>query len=129
MVKKTIINPDSHIFLYAKGWYKRSKNQFDDLRKVLSHRNGVASKHISDWDILEVLGDIVFPFIAINSYKFGELIKDILDPSGYNRRYSLKTKVLMGYLRIINLTQVKEDGKILISLGKPDYNILPKKVD
>ena len=125
-------NADSHIYLYAKGWYKRT-DIFEDLRVIYSHRNGVKPSDIRDDDILLLLSTLTFLHIN-NKNQFYDFIRRCFDLASVGPRWSdLKNyidlkSIIMGLLSILNLTKIKEDGKVLIELDKPDYTILPKSL-
>jgi hypothetical protein len=118
-------NADSHIFLYAKNWYKKT-NVFEDLRKIYAVRNACKAEYISDSSIVAMLCDLVFPYLTQHTFR-----SFILDLFRYEKSPYKKTaseKIANNFLSRLELTRVKDDaGNILIQLDAPDYSILPKK--
>lgn len=124
-MSKEILNADSHVYLYAKGWYKRSKNSFDDLRKIYAVRNGCDEKYISNKDILEMVAELTFQYIK-DEHKFGNFITDIFkNPYCRYKGITSMRKVLNNLLGILSIVQIMTTYKILIALDKPDSTILP----
>lgn len=125
------LNCDSHIYLYAKHHYKRSKNKFTDLRKIYARRNGVNRGDITNSDILGMMTTLVYKHIT-NEQQFTRFISGCF--SGYRKNKYFKTlqgatlnSLLDQLLSALALTKVKEEsGKILIPLDEPDYTILSK---
>lgn len=132
------INGDSHIYLYAKGWYKRT-NTMNDLRKIYARRNGCDEKDITDTDILGLLCDLVHPYIAKNEYLLSSAIGNAFSVRGRLLRKAsnttTKSKLALQFLSILANLKIKElspDGscyKILLPLDEPDYTILPRRVE
>ena len=48
-------NSNSHVYLYAKGWYKRDPDIFVDLKKIYSLRNGIDIEYMGNRDVLSCL--------------------------------------------------------------------------
>lgn len=124
-------NPDSHIWLYAKNWYKKS-NVIMDMKTILAHRSGCEPQHIREEDIIIVLTHIVYPYL--NEQKLIELAKRTFIPFNYREMKSVYffQNYIESLLSILNFVQVKEIStctgkeKILIELDEPDYTLLPK---
>ena len=53
------MNPDTHIYLYAKGHYEH-RDVIDDLKKIFGKRCGLNYKYIQIEDILRLLLKIVY---------------------------------------------------------------------
>ena len=126
-MEKTILNADSHIYLYTKNWYKRGNKPFDDLRKIYAVRNGVEAKYISRSDILENVACLAYQHIKSED-KFSELITRMFRkfPYSHYTKSSSDKRVLLALLAIIGNVRTKDDkGNILVPLDKPDYTILP----
>ena len=121
-------NCDRHIFLYAKGWYKKV-DVLEDLRILVGARCAIETKHISNSDILTVVGGLYYDYISKHNFEllFRDMFNDI-----YHFQASDKTdirKVLRLMLRELCMTTVKNGkGGIILRLGKPDYTLLPKKI-
>ena len=119
------MNPDSHIVLYAKHYYKIG-DVMDDLKVLVSHRSGVAKKHISDWDVFLTVFNIAYPFMRDENH-WTEIIRHTFN---YRNATTLKKLIECFLFTVIQLIQVKDDsGKILYKLDKPDYSFLPKRKD
>jgi len=113
-------NPDSHIYLYAKGWYAR-EDVLEDLKKILSHRSGIPSEDITFVNILTVLTPLVFKELKLKSYGFYEFLRRISLFSS-----DIEKSLLKELLSILTTVKVKgENNKTIIPLDDPDPNILP----
>jgi hypothetical protein len=115
-------NADSHIILYAKGWYKRA-NCEDDLKAILAHRNECEKEHISRESIIIVLTQIVYPYLTEHYFReisirtFSKFHQNLYKMNEFEM-------FLKELLSILSALQIKDDNKILIELDEPDYNIL-----
>lgn len=130
-MEKEMLNADSHVYLYAKGHYAKSKNMFNDLRKIYAIRNGVDAKDITDWNILEMMLSLTYQHIK-SEYAFKEFVSHLFKT--YRKKtlfplfgISTKRKLLKQILITLGLTQVKDGEKILIPLDEPDFTILPSQ--
>lgn len=121
-------NPDSHIYLYAKGHYKES-HLIEDLQKIFGRRNALDPEYISTEGIMQMLLATVHPHIS-NSYHFIGFVLD-LSPSNrwkFNHKdeYVFEHAVIRKCLSILRMTQIiDENNKVLIELDDPDPDILP----
>lgn len=117
-------NPDSHIILYAKGWYKKTKYE-DDLKVILAYRNGCDKKDVSRESIIIVLTKIVYPYLT--EYYFREIFIRTFS-NFYRSLYKINEfeMFLSELLSILCSLKIKNNDKILIELDEPDYTILPK---
>lgn len=132
-MKTQALNADSHIFLYAKRWYKRTE-VFADLKKIISVRNGCEAQYISDGDVITLLCELVFPFIT-DAHKFQDFVLSFFRYKGKN--YSgakimiTPKEIVISLLSVLELVKVKDSsGNIvrdIIQLDEPDYSILPKQ--
>ena len=128
MVKEKL-NADSHVYLYAKKHYVKSKNPFNDLRKIYALRNGVDAQFISDGDILGMMLTLTYQHIK-SEYAFEKFVCGMFKT--YKRHAILphfgianKKKLLWQMLSALALTQVLDGDKVLIPLDEPDFTILP----
>lgn len=124
-------NADSQVILYAKNWFKKT-DIIEDLRKIYAKRNLMALKHISDEDIYRLLSFLVFDLCikGKGSCPFTDLMAEIFRFQDGRFGYSQVTRqknVIKKILSMLRLLNIKDDGKVLIELDKPDYTILPKK--
>jgi len=125
-----IMNLDRHIYLYAKGHYKR-EDTIEDMRKLVGVRCGIDSECISIADIRSILIGLVWSHITTD-YQFEEFIED-LHPSNV-WKHSYKAQIEKDYtfdrvfiskcLSVLRFQKVKD---IPFNLGKADLNILPLK--
>jgi hypothetical protein len=124
-------NSYSHLYLYAKGWYKKT-DPIVDTKKIISYRCGIGEQYITSRDVIEQLIDLVFEYI-INSgnppYFFRKFIMNTMFYSdtikakyGPHENLSVDTIMINECLSVISLEEVKniKDG-----LCDPDPNILP----
>lgn len=125
-----MVNLDSQIILYAKGWFKIS-DTMEDLRKIYAKRNCMTLEYISDENIYSMLTNLVFDLCLKNktSYPFTNLMAEIFRFQDGRFGYSQITRqknVIKKYLSMLCLLKIKQDDEILIELDKPDYSILSK---
>jgi len=69
-------NCDSHVYLYAKGHYKKT-NVIEDLKIIYGKRNGIEPEFITLADIVSNLADLTFQYITVNKHSLIEFISDI----------------------------------------------------
>jgi hypothetical protein len=122
-----VINVDSHIYLYAKGWYKKT-NVIEDLKVLYGKRNGIDSEYISVNHILCCLTKLAFSHMT-GVCKIGEFISDISPDNAWriwkfgDDEWDYWKAVISKCLSILALTEVKD---IPFVLAEPDYSLLPK---
>jgi hypothetical protein len=120
------MNPNTHIYLYAKGWYKQS-NVIDDLKKILGNRSGIEPKYITQKDILAVLLELSFQHIIKSGnpehsfYTFATyILPEDAWKAGVKPGDSTIVALVKSCLSILCLTEVNG-----LDLGKPDETLLP----
>lgn len=105
-------NKKRHLFLYAKGWYKRT-DQLTDLKHICGHITDLS------WPLVEER-DVV--------YWLFECVKDYIMIYPDHRLYSLISKwhkgesfigTALSFMLIMGIDEIGYD------LGKPDSKILP----
>ena len=120
-------NADSHIYLYAKGWYKKT-DVIEDLKIILGERSLLYPEHVSVDDIVSVLSKIAYPYIK-DEYEFARFLADILPCNswqyGEKNEKNIELNIINKLLSVLSLTTVKEKDVVIIPLDKPDPNILP----
>lgn len=93
----------SHVVMYCKGWYKRSENVFDDLRKCLAF-DGYSSEFFKDKDInrklLSEVEKLQNPSITLysfyddvleeNCWRYGYYTKENIKLFNFNKDYKYK---------------------------------------
>jgi hypothetical protein len=121
-------NHDSHVYLYAKNWYKCNEDIFVDLKKIYAIRNGMDVEYISNRNIVSCLLALVTPHIMRSSRMFMEFISDI-DPKNVwrvnyepKKEYDFEYAVAHKCLSVLALTKVED---IQDGLDEPDPKILP----
>lgn len=110
------INPYTHFYLYARGWYARSERLLDDLKTIAGHFSGIHPRYISKSDILNHMTHLAF--VEINrsgnpEYNFSNLV---IQASNEN--------ALQACLSMLRYVEVSG-----LNLGEPDYSILPKRTE
>jgi len=123
------MNDKRHFHLYARGWYKKSDNVLEDLKKIYDHYMGHDLG--KDHDVMGYLLHLVAPYVD-SERLFVEFIND-MHPSnawiiGCEREglfeptkepYDLRVvRKCLSFLKFVPLE------KIDIELGEPDSSIL-----
>lgn len=131
------INPNTHIFLYAKHWYKENDIE-EDLKVIVGNAYYLEPRLLSTIDIAKALVKITIEQILHSdtgnksdkeeiSGKFSELIWDIHPHNrwvvGGNEEESFELSVIRKCLSILRLISVKD----IKNLGIADPNLLPLK--
>lgn len=117
---------DEHIYLYAKGWYKKG-DAMDDLKTLISHRSGLEKEHITKGDVITVLLGITYKQLmedGMTQTQFMNFVEG-LNPSaswlnGGNRHDDFNTILInrcLSVLRFAKMNAKKTDP--------PNPNILP----
>jgi len=75
-MNKPLSGVSNQILLYAKGWYGKSGNIIDDVRKVVSKYCSIEIEHVSKRDVLELLAS-TFAECVKNEYRVREAIIEI----------------------------------------------------
>ena len=118
-------NSYSHYYLYAKGWYKKSDDIIDDLKKIYSKIYGIEEKYVEVGHIISLLAKLAYKHIK-KEYQFFDFI-DYLNPNSfanklYKTEYEFNKNLINACLKIIAFTQIGEwEGY----LEEADENILP----
>ena len=129
------VNPDSHLWLYAKNHYIRH-NVWEDLKLLVALRCGLEPEHVTKGGVLMVLGNIVIPILhgSINELEnfIGRLSPEHLMHYslrwGHNKDLApepYEDVLLAAYLSIMSLQTVRDGDKILIPLDEADPDLLP----
>jgi len=130
---KNYLKTFRHVIFYAKDHYEK-KDTIQDLRRILSQRNGIYEEDISASLIMEALVRIVYPFIKNSEYQFIDFMTSISPNSpenmwrckSLNFEYSFEHAVIKKCLSILRFTQViNNEGEQIIDLGRHDPEILP----
>ena len=103
------MNPKTHIYLYAKHWYK-STDVESDLRKIMSDYTGLNEKYITTQDIQQVLYSETFSHLSKkNEFANREFVFDVA-----------RRGIILACLSVLLVAEVES-----LNLGKPDSSILP----
>ena len=137
-MKSEVIDPEAlvdyrHIYLYAKGHYKRT-DVIEDLRKILAERNALEPEDVAKFVILNVVSKLAFNEIK-NDDRFQKLIEEFFtyvpDTDGKTRLYSEDTTLIHVINRMLailaNVSVLDNNKNLILNLGNPDFKILPKK--
>lgn len=82
--------PLSHVCLYAKGWYNRSENVWNDIRKCLS-ADGYCGDLFTNSDCLNVILNRWSEMQADHTHSFNALVFGAMDHNCWKHGYSTKT--------------------------------------
>lgn len=114
-----------HFYLYAKNHYKRT-DTISDLKHILAHECALDERYVDIRDIFELLLRLVshhiqgeFQFADLVMRLMGNLRIPILCPQNDTERLNY----LLSFLA--NTKVVKENGEIIMELGKADPKVLP----
>jgi hypothetical protein len=118
------INDDTHIYLYAKHWYNRS-DVIKDLQIILAERADCESDCITRVDILYVLIPIFCEVIKNNPEHHMIEVLSWTFLNGWSEKDSNPSFTDMIENILQKIGSCKVEG---LNLGKPDYNILPKRI-
>jgi len=117
---------DSHVYLYAKGWYKKN-DVIDDLKTILGERSGVEPRHIRKSDIIIVLSNIVWK--DMNAARFQTFLANIINepifPNREKEDIPVEDRIIEALLRSISLMPVKSNGEVVVNICDPDPELLP----
>jgi len=113
---------DRHIILYAKGHY-RQQNPIDDLKKILSERNGIEPRYIDMRDIFQKLSSLAWYFINKES-DFIDFVS-LLNPKNAWQHCHSKEYEFILISKCLSVLRFQLVDNIPFELGKPDPNILP----
>ena len=120
-------NYDSHIYLYAKNWYKKT-NVIEDLKILYGKRNGLEPEHISTNNILDCLFNLAAKHLK-GPRDMSAFISDI-SPDNYwkisrfgDEPWDYWKAVISKCLSVLSLIRVDE---IENGLDEPDFTLLPK---
>jgi hypothetical protein len=125
-----IDNADRHIYLYAKGHYKRSENILDDLRVIVGERAGVPSDCVSLPGIFIFLENIASKIYdreygkgtgrAISRYNDTIMLTSVSDSN-----MTQITETLINALLSVIAQSKMVCAEWKIDLGEPSSGILP----
>jgi hypothetical protein len=135
----------NHVYLYAKGHYKKSKSVVKDLAKILGTRAGMEAKYYKTEEIADQLLSLAFEHICKTGnpdHFFRELIKHSSPEGNWRvggknthsifgkrkkgaRSENYWVRVIRSCLSVLRHTVCMEKGEVVLFLGEPDPSILP----
>ena len=117
-----------HIWLYAKGWYKRG-NLMEDLRILVGHHTALKLAHVTDSDVLTVLCDIAVPYLVTEGnvvYRMREFFRDLIQVTQHKKRPLTIEDIVIKLLGVLQGVRTKRGDEVIINLGELDFNLLPE---
>jgi hypothetical protein len=120
-------NDIRHLYLYAKGWYRRSDNIIDDLKVIVGKIICVYPEHVDVGNILYWLTKEIYK--QTNSYdKFFNLISAFFPENSYlykDEQMMCNDGIDITIRKCLSIMSLTSIDKIDILLGKPDKELLP----
>lgn len=120
-----MMNPNTHIYLYAKGHYVCG-DMISDLQEIISHRNNISPQYVSVEDIINTLTKIVYYHLR-DSNNTERFFMDFIGTMLPNNRWKLTNRKDLSYEELMMLNclsvirMVSVDG---LDLGEATNNIL-----
>jgi len=116
-------NPDSHIYLYAKGWYEKT-DVVEDLKVIFGERNAIEPDYITEEDLVLMLLNITWPHIKDSgnpALMFKEFVMELNEKNywklSYDNDWTFNKAVIEKCLSVLSM--------VIIPLDAPDQSILP----
>ena len=128
-----IKNPDSHVYLYAKGWYERT-DLIEDMKVIFGKRNLIDPEYITEEDLVRILLAITWPHIKDSgnpAASFKEFVMDLDEKSywriSYDKDWTFNKAVIKKCLSVLSMVKVYdiELSRDILPLDDPDPSILP----
>lgn len=120
------MNPNTHIYLYAKGHYVKT-DIVKDLKKIIGKRCGIVHTCVSLENVLSILLNIAYDCLEKNGHMkhlFVEFMKNMYTTNLW--KIGAKNTVCMEEIILYNcLSQIAMVEVIGLDLGEPDSNLLP----
>jgi hypothetical protein len=132
--KKEPKNPDSHVIIYAKGWYKKT-NIIEDLKIIYARRCGLKPEHMCIPLIYDCLTTLVYEMCIKSKWDFRRFMVRMfseISADGFAPRMQFfnpnMEHVIEIYLSMLALVEVYNPTtkRDIIPMDKPDYSILPR---
>jgi hypothetical protein len=127
-----IDEPERHLYLYAKYWYKRTDNIVADLKPYIARIIGLDTEQIKEDSIIYWLFKLVSQHYDWN-LEMTELLSD-LDPNnvwrvGYpnEKKYDYQTAIIYKLVSMLNMVQVIDGDTLLVDIGEPDYTLYERR--
>lgn len=126
-----MINPDSHLWLYAKRHYVENL-MMADLKVIVGARNAMEPDMIRDGDVVEVLLGIVVPLLLKqNEYCVSQFLRELRPEEAW--KFARKWRgvvptsdelLVAKCLSLMSLAIVRENGVTRLRLDPVDPNLL-----
>jgi hypothetical protein len=121
---RKLVNFQSDIWLYAKGWYVRG-NVLSDMRRIFAYTFELEEEDVTAEHIIEYLAEMAWePVISKEKDCMRRFVNCALETSG-----TPEHKLICGFLSILKYvtTRIFENGayKDVIHLDPPDASVLP----
>ena len=112
-----------HLFLYAKGWYEKSNNRIEDIKKVFGYLGMLYPEDIPDEHMCRVLTSIVYKYSTPD--QFENVLMDAIGVKyqGYGAINDLQGTERFIRVMLSRLFEIKPKGK----LPMPVTEVLPIK--
>lgn len=121
---------ERNILLYAKGYYKRSKNPTRDISYIIDRTGGESSTLVGkNYTIIEYLTRLNSIFTVEWKNSMDAIVMDsffVRRKSWFKNWISINQLVNEYLNRLANYSIKAVNGENIVSLGEPDYKILPK---
>jgi hypothetical protein len=132
-------NSDSHILLYAKGWYKKT-DIIEDMKILVAQRYFWNKEDCTIDNIVSCCINLIYRYCILNQpehiacYNFHNIFEDLKPDNiwkcGYaSRSYTYNEAIIRKTLSMLSIVSVQKDGIKLIELDEPDEKILPLNQD
>jgi len=133
------LNPFRHFILYAKGHYHQSGHIYEDVLSDLKHvaaaYTGMYAEHVSETDVMTLLGMATYPYITdwarfqnfLERLDPDSFLNQMLKKSCFGEDYGFRKALVGAYLMILYGLEIRENGDVIPGrdLGEPDPSILP----
>lgn len=113
---------ERHIILYTKGWYKKT-DLIDDLKVIIDRFCSIDVEYLNVDSILYWTQKTYFKVFNKQQieFQFGYLFY-------FKKQHTPETFIQFICNRLANIT-VRIEDELILDLGEPDYNILPRARD
>lgn len=118
-------DPNAHIILYAKNWYKRG-NMLNDLKIIIGKKCGMTPDCICEEDIVTTLLKVSVDHVLTDGDTGEKMFGFVLDLHPVNRwRFGCDKEENFNMILIRKCLSVLMLSKPKENLGMPDPSILP----
>lgn len=113
---------DKQIILYSKKWFKRT-DIITDLKVMISNWSGSELKWTTEHDVYWMVSEAFAKSVSTDNRILIWFLKD--DLYRYEETIEIKEMIkrMIGKMAIL---RTRNGDEIIIDLGEPNYNLLPK---